>query len=93
MLEEATMSQTVFFCNFDFFVDEPKLRVLFSSFGKILNITLMKDLFSKTSKGQGFIEFDHEEDAVASIGALNGSSQSGRIVTVREPILSELNLD
>uniref|UniRef100_A0A2N9E676 RRM domain-containing protein n=1 Tax=Fagus sylvatica TaxID=28930 RepID=A0A2N9E676_FAGSY len=51
---------------------EELLRDQFSKFGKVSNVTIMKDSEGK-SRGFGFVNFDSSEEAKNAAGALNGA--------------------
>ncbi len=60
---------------------EEAVRELFSPFGKIHSIKLVKDLFSGECKGFGFLEMEGHE-ARAAIAGLNGKSFEGNYLKV-----------
>jgi len=61
---------------------EASLQELFSAFGTVRSLTLVKDLFSGKCKGFGFIEMEGHEarDAIAN---LDGRSFEGNILKVK----------
>ncbi len=61
---------------------EASLEALFSPFGKVRSIKLVKDLFSGHCKGFGFLEMEGHE-ARAAIAAVNGKSFEGNILKVK----------
>ncbi|MDH5190505.1 MAG: RNA-binding protein [Gammaproteobacteria bacterium] len=60
---------------------EESLSALFSQFGKVRSMNLVKDLFSGNCKGFGFLEMEGHE-ARAAIAGLNGKSFEGNILKV-----------
>ncbi len=74
------MSQVIRISNLGCFVDEERLTELLCHFGKLLNVHLVQDSFSHTCIGYGFAEFEREEDAWASIDALDGTYIDGRLI-------------
>lgn len=60
---------------------EKALQDLFSQYGTVRSINLVKDLFSGTCKGFGFLEMEGHE-ARAAIAGLNGKSFEGSNIKV-----------
>lgn len=60
---------------------DESLLELFSQFGKVHSYKLVKDLFSGTCKGFGFIEMEGHE-ARAAITGLDGKSLEGNTLKV-----------
>ncbi len=54
---------------------------LFSPYGKVHSLRLVKDLFSGTCKGFGFVEMEGHE-ARAAIAGLDGKSVEGKFLKV-----------
>ena len=67
--------------NFPYSVDESKLREMFSSFGEISDITLIKDRDTGRSKGFAFITFATQQAAETAL-SLNGKDVDGRSLKV-----------
>jgi len=65
-----------------FNITEDMLRGIFEPFGRIDNITLMKDPDTTRSRGYGFIQFAHAEDAKRAMENLNGFELAGRPMKV-----------
>ena len=61
---------------------EASLQALFSRFGTVRSLTLVKDLFSGNCKGFGFLEMEGHE-ARAAIAGLDGKSFEGNFLKVR----------
>jgi len=61
---------------------EESLTALFSPFGKVRSIKLVKDLFSGRCKGFAFLEMEGHE-ARAAMAELNGKSLEGNSLKVR----------
>jgi RNA recognition motif-containing protein len=61
---------------------EESLQALFSEFGTVRSIKLVKDLFSGTCKGFGFLEMEGHE-ARAAIAGLDGKSFEGNFLKVK----------
>jgi len=61
---------------------EESLLALFSEFGKVRSVKLVKDLFSGNCKGFGFLEMEGH-DARAAIAGLDGKSFEGNLLKVK----------
>jgi RNA recognition motif-containing protein len=61
---------------------EESLTALFSGFGTVRSVKLVKDLFSGHCKGFGFLEMEGHE-ARAAIAALDGKSFEGNQIKVK----------
>jgi len=70
--------------NIPYNATEEDLRALFSEYGEIESLKIMKDQFTDRSKGFGFIEMANEEDAKRAIATLNGKDFKGKSLTVAE---------
>ena len=67
--------------NFPYSVDESQLREMFSSFGAIDDIALIKDRETGRSKGFAFITFATQQAAETAL-SLNGKDIEGRSLKV-----------
>jgi RNA recognition motif-containing protein len=65
-------------------VNEDELREIFSEYGEIASLNLVKDRFSGQSKGFGFIEMPNNSEADKAIKALNKSMLKGREIKVNQ---------
>jgi RNA recognition motif-containing protein len=61
---------------------EASLEALFSQFGTVRSIKLVKDLFSGNCKGFGFLEMEGHH-ARAAIAGLDGKSFEGNFLKVK----------
>ena len=61
---------------------EESLQALFSEFGTVRSLTLVKDLFSGKCKGFGFLEMEGHE-ARAAIAGLDGKTFEGNSLKVK----------
>ena len=68
----------VYVGNLPFTVDDDKLKELFSSYGEIEEVTVIKDKFSGRSKGFGFVTFKDDESAKKAIAEMNDKEVEGR---------------
>jgi RNA recognition motif-containing protein len=60
------------------------LRKAFEAFGNVKSVNIIKDKFSGTSKGFGFIEMETKTEAQTAIQELNGSELKGTKIIVNE---------
>jgi cold-inducible RNA-binding protein len=67
--------------NFPYSVDESRLREMFSSFGPIEDISLIKDRLTGRSKGFAFITFATQQAAETALSQ-NGKDIEGRTLKV-----------
>ena len=74
----------VYVGNLPFSVDDSVLRELFSSYGDIEEVTVIKDKFSGRSKGFGFVTFKEDEDAKKAISEMDEKEVEGRKIKVNE---------
>ncbi len=59
--------------NLAYNVTEDDLRALFSQFGELSGVNIVKDRFSGQSKGFGFVEMPNNWEADKAMKALNGT--------------------
>ncbi|CAF5223214.1 unnamed protein product, partial [Rotaria magnacalcarata] len=65
-----------------FNISEDMLAGIFEPFGRVDSVTLMKDPDTARSRGYGFIQFAHAEDAKKAMENLNGFELAGRPMKV-----------
>lgn len=70
--------------NLAFGVTENDLKDLFSEFGEVSSIKIIKDKFSGKSKGFGFLEMPDNSEADKAIKALNGNTLQGRNIKITD---------
>ncbi|XP_078397516.1 uncharacterized protein LOC144680423 [Cetorhinus maximus] len=80
----ATMSEEgkLFVGGLNFETDEQSLEEVFSKYGQISEVRVIKDRDTMTSRGFGFITFENPEDARDALQAMNGKSIDGRQIRV-----------
>jgi RNA recognition motif-containing protein len=61
---------------------EESLQALFSEYGTVRSVKIVKDLFSGTCKGFGFLEMEGHE-ARAAISGLDGKTFEGHYLKVK----------
>ena len=70
--------------NLSFDASEEDIRKLFSGFGQVSSVTIVKDKYSGQPRGFGFVEMPNQTEAQAAIQNLNGKELSGRPMNVNE---------
>lgn len=68
----------------DYGVTEDALKAVFSEFGEVTGVNIVKDRFSGLSKGFGFIEMPNNSEADKAIKALNGSLLEERRIKISQ---------
>jgi len=69
--------------NISFSCVDDELYNLFSKYGIVFSVKIVKDQFTGKSKGFGFVEME-EAGAMKALQNLNGYSLSGRYINVNE---------
>lgn len=67
--------------NLPYSVTEESLKALFSQFGSVESVVLIKDRETGRAKGFGFVEFEVQADAEKAL-ELNGKDFEGRALKV-----------
>lgn len=70
--------------NLSFSVTEDDLKSVFSEFGEVVSVNIIKDKYSGKSKGFGFVEMPNNSEADKAIKSLNGSNLQGRNIKVNQ---------
>ncbi len=65
-------------------VQESDLDTLFSQHGKVESVKIIQDMYTKTSKGFGFIEMLDNEEAQKALDTLNSHELKGKRIVVNE---------
>jgi len=70
--------------NLSFDASEEDIQKLFSGFGQVSSVTIVRDKYSGQPRGFGFIEMPDRSEAQAAIENLNGKELLGRAMNVSE---------
>lgn len=65
-------------------VTEDELQKLFSDYGSVLKVSIIKDSDTGRSKGFGFVEMEKQTEAEEAIKKLDGSTVKGRNIKVNQ---------
>jgi RNA recognition motif-containing protein len=65
-------------------VKEEDLNTLFSQHGKVESVKIIQDMYTKTSKGFGFIEMPSKDEAQKALDTLNSYELKGKKIVVNE---------
>ena len=65
-------------------VTEAQLAELFKTYGEVKSVQLMRELFTGTLRGFGFVEMPGKAHSLAAISGLNGTDLGGRPLKVNE---------
>ncbi len=63
-------------------VDETDLETTFGKFGKVQEVKVIRDIFSRESKGFGFVEMLNQTEGNAAIEKLNVTEMKGKMIVV-----------
>ncbi|XP_073403298.1 cold-inducible RNA-binding protein B-like isoform X2 [Dendrobates tinctorius] len=72
----------LFIGGLSFDTDEQNLEQVFSKYGQISEVVVVKDRETKRSRGFGFVTFESPDDAKDAMQAMNGKSVDGRQIRV-----------
>jgi RNA recognition motif-containing protein len=70
--------------NLPFSATEDELREVFSTYGQVESVTIIKDKVSGRSRGFGFIEMPEDSEAQSAITGLNGKDFKARNLVVNQ---------
>ncbi len=70
--------------NLSFKATEDDLRQVFSAYGQVASVAIIKDQVTSRSRGFAFVEMPTASEANAAIAGLNGKELQGRVLTINE---------
>ena len=70
--------------NLAFNVTEDDLKTLFSSFGEVSTVTLIKERSSRQSKGFGFVDMPNNSEADKAMKGLNGTRLKDQLIKISQ---------
>lgn len=76
--------KNIYVANLPYSTGDDELRSQFEEYGTVDKATIIKDRDTGRSRGFGFVEMPHDDEAEAAIEALNGTDMGGRPLTVNE---------
>lgn len=71
----------IYIGNMNFSTSEESIKNLFSKYGDVDSVEIIKDKYTEQSKGFGFVEMS-DDDAEKAISSLNGKDFEGRRIRV-----------
>ena len=79
----VTDAKTLYVGNLPYRANEAAIRKLFSQYGNVISVRLVKDKETGKRRGYGFVEMP-EQEALAAVAALNETEYLQRTLKVRE---------
>jgi RNA recognition motif-containing protein len=76
------METKIYVGNLSYATTEETLRALFSKFGSVASVELIKDRDTGNSKGFAFVEMGSQNESSKAISSLNGTSLEERVIKV-----------
>ena len=65
-------------------VEDEELKALFEKHGKVSSVKIIRDMFSRVSKGFGFVEMPGKAESQKAIDSLNTQELKGKRINVNE---------
>ncbi|GAB4304103.1 MAG: RNA-binding protein [Marinilabiliales bacterium] len=70
--------------NLDYNLKENQLEEIFSEYGEVSSVKIIRDRDTGRAKGFGFIEMPDDNEAQSAMDALNGFEVNGRSIRVSQ---------
>jgi cold-inducible RNA-binding protein len=83
-LQEISQMTNVFVGNLSYETSEGELEALFSAYGAVERVTVVRDRDSGQARGFAFVEMTNSNEAATAIQAINGREVNGRAINVNE---------
>ncbi len=78
------MSKRLYVGNLKYTVTSAQLQELFEQYGAVTSASVLSDRETGRSRGFGFVEMMHDDEALSAIESLDGQDFDGRRLTVNE---------
>jgi RNA recognition motif-containing protein len=78
------MNKNLYVGNLTVNATEDVIKENFATAGTVATVTVIKDNYTKQSKGFGFVEMETEEGARKAIEMFNGGKLDGNVIVVNE---------
>ena len=82
--QARAMSKRLYVGNLKYTVTSAHLQELFEQYGVVTSASVLSDRETGRSRGFGFVEMMHDDEALSAIESLDGQDFDGRRLTVNE---------
>ncbi|MCS7003761.1 MAG: RNA-binding protein [Cytophagales bacterium] len=74
----------IYVANIAFSTKESELEKIFSEYGQVTSVKIIKDRETGKSKGFGFVEMEDERNAAKAVSSIDGRILNGRELRVKK---------